>query len=338
MPVVTRVFFSFQTWIGQKTNKEAIEAALEKAKEDLKATITLEWSVATTDMPGAKNIFDEIQEKIQNADIYFADITEVAQKENQSLPNPNVLIEVGYAIGEVGWNRMVLFLNSAHGKIDFVPFNIRNNRISRYNLSDEKNMEKVEKLHKLVKDAIEAIIKDAPKRPSELRNVPIEKLRHDSDVRNIRRLLSRCHLPSIQTDLKIRPDYALWAALDSWDHLETTVSDYVFNVHDDQLKKALKELEKCSQQINRYGHAYQLSPNGGKLKLSPDLPSSPSLDEERNQIAETCQSAHIAIVTMRDRIIAAFPEIDLADLSEQAWQDYVRRNPDEFCPTATPSP
>lgn len=42
-------------------------------------------------------IEDVIKDKIENSDIFVADITPIAAEGAKQLPNPNVLIELGYA-------------------------------------------------------------------------------------------------------------------------------------------------------------------------------------------------------------------------------------------------
>lgn len=48
-------------------------------------------------------------------------------------PNANVLIELGYAIATVGWNRIILVFNEASGDVTDLPFDINQQRVARYN-------------------------------------------------------------------------------------------------------------------------------------------------------------------------------------------------------------
>jgi len=43
-------------------------------------------------------------------------------------PNPNVLIELGYAAKALGWDRLILVLNTAYGPPDELPFDLKHRR------------------------------------------------------------------------------------------------------------------------------------------------------------------------------------------------------------------
>src|SRR5262249_230832 len=44
------------------------------------------------------------------------------------LMNPNVAIELGFALHAVGWKRCLMVLNEAYGTIDDLPFDVRHRR------------------------------------------------------------------------------------------------------------------------------------------------------------------------------------------------------------------
>jgi hypothetical protein len=44
------------------------------------------------------------------------------------LPNPNVLLELGYAAHCLGWERVILVMNSHFGPPEFLPFDLRHRR------------------------------------------------------------------------------------------------------------------------------------------------------------------------------------------------------------------
>jgi len=47
-------------------------------------------------------------------------------------PNPNVPIELGYAVKTLGWERVICVVNGDYCNIEHLPFDIRNNRASVY--------------------------------------------------------------------------------------------------------------------------------------------------------------------------------------------------------------
>jgi hypothetical protein len=50
------------------------------------------------------------------------------------MPNPNVLIELGYAVKTLGWNRIVCVFNMAFGRVEDLPFDLRQRRVRCYTL------------------------------------------------------------------------------------------------------------------------------------------------------------------------------------------------------------
>jgi hypothetical protein len=78
---------------------------------------------------GSPNIFDSITRKIDKAKLFVCDLSIVTKP---GMPNPNVLIELGYAIKTLGWDRIVCLFNKESGKIEDLPFNINHNRITPY--------------------------------------------------------------------------------------------------------------------------------------------------------------------------------------------------------------
>lgn len=43
----------------------------------------------------------------------------------RATPNPNVLVELGYAAHSLGWDRIIVVVNTAHGAIEELPFDFR---------------------------------------------------------------------------------------------------------------------------------------------------------------------------------------------------------------------
>lgn len=49
-------------------------------------------------------------------------------------PNPNVMIELGYAIKSLGWDRIILLYDKDLGEIEELPFDINHRRITSFTL------------------------------------------------------------------------------------------------------------------------------------------------------------------------------------------------------------
>jgi hypothetical protein len=64
------------------------------------------------------------------ADLSFVGTTipEDPNKQKKRMPNANVLLELGYAAAKVGWERIILVLNTAFGESEELPFDLIHRR------------------------------------------------------------------------------------------------------------------------------------------------------------------------------------------------------------------
>ena len=86
-------------------------------------------------MPGSPDIASTIFEKINTADIFAADVSFInGESPGRRTPNPNVLVELGYAAGRLGWDRIICVFNRAMGEINDLPLDIRQRRVRGYDL------------------------------------------------------------------------------------------------------------------------------------------------------------------------------------------------------------
>jgi len=99
----------------------------------------------TQDVEGAPDIVDTIFEKIKNSQIFVADISIInlfAEGAGRKVPNPNVLLELGYAAANIGWENVLLIYNLDFGRIDDLPFDLKMRRPITYQLSDDSLSDK----------------------------------------------------------------------------------------------------------------------------------------------------------------------------------------------------
>lgn len=143
------VFYSWQADTEQKVNRYLIRDALEEALK--KCDHSLEMDEATRDVSGSPDIFASIIHKIQKASIFVVDLTIVGKySEEKSTPNPNVLIEYGLALNQLGYERIIPVYNEHYGKVSDLPFDLRGRVVRcKYQLEpgiDKEWKKKVEKL------------------------------------------------------------------------------------------------------------------------------------------------------------------------------------------------
>src|SRR5207302_8308720 len=111
-----------------------IERALERAASRTGDDTSVEEAIRdlsidrdTKDVPGSPPIVDTIFQKIDKAAVFVPDLTFVGHRlDGRPTPNPNVLIEYGWALKSLGHARIVPVMNTAFGQpsADTMPFNL----------------------------------------------------------------------------------------------------------------------------------------------------------------------------------------------------------------------
>lgn len=161
-----KMFYSWQSDLpGNKTRnfiRECIDEAIDLAQES--ETVEAERDEATTGTTGSPNIVTTLFSKIDNCDLFIADLslcfTEDRQNEKKS-PNPNVLLELGYAVKTLGWDRVICLCNTDYG--DKYPFDIAHNRITDFSLEGKSKKEVKSDIAKIIFINIRDIRKQPPR-------------------------------------------------------------------------------------------------------------------------------------------------------------------------------
>lgn len=132
------IFFSWQSDTESKYNRSYIKGLLNDFASRSDCSIEIKESVG--DGAGSPNIVDKVISEIDKCNIFVCDVTPITTYKNKKLPNPNVLFELGYAVCHLGWERIICIANESYGTIGDMPFDIRQNRISKYKYNEkEKN-------------------------------------------------------------------------------------------------------------------------------------------------------------------------------------------------------
>src|SRR5580698_8819927 len=143
------IFFSWQSDTARREGRNLIEKALTAAISRIAEDVKLEEAVRegltldkdTQGVSGSPPIFTTILEKIDLAAIYVPDLTFVGKNlDGEPIPNPNVLIEYGWALKSLGHKRIVAVMNEAHGAPtrESLPFDLAQVRYPiTYNVPDD---------------------------------------------------------------------------------------------------------------------------------------------------------------------------------------------------------
>jgi len=159
------VFYSWES--DRRGNRDLIQAAAEEAALRISADETIKVEPAldrdTQNTSGSPAIADTILSKIRLSDLFLCDVTIVSEAgEQRPTPNPNVLIELGYAVAKIGWERIICVMNEAHGGPRKLPFDLRHRRWPiRYRLSDKADADRVKQVRDKLSEEIELQIRIA---------------------------------------------------------------------------------------------------------------------------------------------------------------------------------
>jgi hypothetical protein len=129
------IFFSWQADAPPKTGRNFIESALQVAVRDFSGEIGVEEADRrpfaidshTRGVGGTPPIVDTIFKKIDAAAIVVVDLTLTGMRldDKRRTPNPNVLVEYGWALKSVGHTRIITIMNSAYSEADdALPFDL----------------------------------------------------------------------------------------------------------------------------------------------------------------------------------------------------------------------
>ncbi|PHN93674.1 hypothetical protein CSC80_12220 [Maribacter sp. 6B07] len=168
------IFYSWQSDSPNNKNRSFIEGCIKKAIGDIKSD-NLHLDIAidrdTMNVGGTPDIVSTIFSKIDNTSIFIADISFInPTSEGRKTPNPNVLVELGYAAKTLGWKNIICVFNAEYGKIEDLPFDLRFRRPLTYKIENQQNKSKDrEYLTKSLKTAINSIIQEESAK-DEIRN------------------------------------------------------------------------------------------------------------------------------------------------------------------------
>jgi hypothetical protein len=159
------VFYSWQSDLPNPHNRHFIGEALEVAARAIRRDESIDVEPVidrdTAGVAGSPNIGQAILTKIDHAAIFVCDVSfignvpergpSVADRPAKLLPNPNVLLELGYAMKALTMDRIILINNLAYGPVEALPFDIRQNRVIKYHF-DATTPDKVPVRKRLIGD------------------------------------------------------------------------------------------------------------------------------------------------------------------------------------------
>lgn len=163
----TTIFYSWQSDLDAKLNRffirDSLKAALKMLRHEPEYGESVRLDSDTSGVPGTPDIASTIFEKIDNSSVFVADISYCASDDatGKKFPNSNVMIELGYALAKISDIGVLNVMNTAYGKPDNLPFDLKHKRWPiQYELTNEiyADKEKKEKVkERLTKELYEFI-------------------------------------------------------------------------------------------------------------------------------------------------------------------------------------
>lgn len=328
------VFYSWQSDLPDETNRQAIRFALRSASNKIESeidSITVVIDEATRNESGSPNIPMAIVEKIKSSDAFVCDITTInsdAAIHSRRTPNPNVLFELGYAAAHLGWGRIVMLFNEAHGKFPAdTPFDIDRHRATPYKLqvSDPNKKAEQAKLTNVLAEAIAAIKSKNPIKPFEARTQTAAEIKHSRDISNLKWILSTVHLATFDQMISGLPDVLNSRALHFWESFNGVASNSLFHVYNSEALSATKRLHEAWGKCVSFGTYYHMGTN-------PDVyifrgANNDTLDAKEFAAWKNIDAARIAAKESLSDLLGIvrneFIEIDIEEMTKAAWQEYI---------------
>lgn len=164
------IFYSWQSDLPGSETRNIIQDSIKDAVRLLRDTVDIEADRDTKGEFGSPDIAQTIFSKIDDCNIFVADVSAVCRyeatdkdgnKKVKYMPNPNVMLELGYATHVVGWDNVICVLNADYGAPEDMPFDIASRRLTPFSLKDGKSKGEIKRYIKgVIQDTVENILEN----------------------------------------------------------------------------------------------------------------------------------------------------------------------------------
>jgi len=233
-------------------------------------------------------------------------------------PNPNVLIELGYAIAQLGWERIILVYNEKYGKVEELPFDIRNHRTLKYKIHDKNDSDGKGKLKETLRMAIKTICDKNPIKPSENRPINLVKIKRDKDIQNLIRLFDTFHLEGFQDLVDMLPEKMLYKGIWFYDEFNNIYKSPSFHLYDEVIKDKLYYFFiRWDELVSQGAHYFS-------IKNSEDYEFH-SNEDIKQKIILLSSEANVFFRELILEIRENWIEVDIDERSKNGLENYLNR-------------
>jgi hypothetical protein len=144
---MSTIFYAWQSDLPPAHNLDLIESALEHAARRIREDSSIDWNPTidrdTKGIPGSPDVPGSIFAKIDAADVSVFDVSIALRAVQRPCPNPNVMLELGYALKAHPLDRLLLVFNEGYGAPRDLPFDLGHKRLVLYCAGPKKDLDAV---------------------------------------------------------------------------------------------------------------------------------------------------------------------------------------------------
>lgn len=327
------IFYSWQSDLSKETNQNGIRLSIKSAIPLIEAMIDdldITLDEATSNTPGSPYIPGKIVEKISKSDVFICDLTPIGESfdKKKKIANPNVLIELGYAVAELGWDRVIILLNTNYGQLpNDLPFDVDKHRATKFKIINKLDKGSKNELTKVLVEAIKLIIEKSPLKTFQEKTLNPEAVKKNRDIKNLKKILSTIHIKTFDDFIDEAPSFLVYDFLHYYEGFNAMFKSNTFHIHNvevlDLIQKVYDNLETALS-LN-FAHHYWMPPNSKRSKFT--YPN----DEKGYKIAikdfeilfQNNEQLKKNFNTLIKYVRENYLEIDLEETSKNAFNDYL---------------
>ncbi|MFC4632575.1 TIR domain-containing protein [Dokdonia ponticola] len=325
------VFYSWQSDLDRNTNQNGIRQAIREAinKIELKNDeLIINLDEATRNISGSPNIPKSIFQKIESSEIFICDITTINnnQEEFRKTPNPNVLIELGYAIGKLGWERIIMLFNKSKGEFpNDVPFDIDKHRIADFSINSKNDNNGKGQLRETLTEAIKLIIEQNPTKPSNKLKRSKKEIQKERDLENLEWLLGQIHIPTVDDFILTHPETFRHKVLFFWEGFNSIMINSLFTIYDEKLKKLIESFHHAWGYSLSFGILYRSPMQSDNYIFGVSDQFQPSADEDKAYILlkKNKKKLYKSFKDLMNYVKENYLEINLKETNLKAFNEYL---------------
>jgi len=323
------VFYSWQTEIPITDNKKPIQLSLTDACQEIAkkyADFDYILDESTRDTPGSPNIPETIFSKISLSDIFVADITttnNLSDAATRRNCNSNVLIELGFAIAILGWERIILLFNKQYGTFpDDIAFDIDRYRILDFKITNKDDKSGMGQLAKELANNIETIFNKKPLKALEKLSLEPEQKKKLNDINTITEFCKSIDIIAIEEFIKEFDTRFNGEIFFFYEDFKAKFESSYFYLYDEDIKVKFEcYLNLWSQSFSFYRY-YRATKGYNFIFTTENIRTSDDykiLEEIRKTQIELMKSFKDLLGTIRKNWV----EVDLNNCSRCAREKYI---------------